>query len=117
MAGNVQEWVFDWYLSEYYESSPKADPTGPATGEYKVVRGGSYGASSPQVEVTDRKFALPLTYGAALGFRCVKPDDPSFVPEAPASMPGDVPPTAPLEPAPRRGGRGGASPADPPADP
>jgi len=42
MAGNVWEWCWDWYGSSYYGSSPGSDPRGPATGSYRVLRGGSW---------------------------------------------------------------------------
>lgn len=42
MAGNVLDWVNDWYLSNYYSSSPYSNPPGPATGNYKVLRGGGW---------------------------------------------------------------------------
>lgn len=42
MSGNVWEWVEDWYGKNYYQRSPKLNPKGPATGFFKVSRGGSW---------------------------------------------------------------------------
>jgi formylglycine-generating enzyme required for sulfatase activity len=42
MAGNALEWVNDWYQSDYYSTSPDNNPQGPASGTYKILRGGGW---------------------------------------------------------------------------
>jgi len=71
MAGNVSEWVFDWYAPNYYLTSPEQDPLGPETGEDRVIRGGAWGVSNPELFLsTARTHFDPTTSGAGTGFRC-----------------------------------------------
>jgi formylglycine-generating enzyme required for sulfatase activity len=72
MAGNVTELVADWYGAVYYSTSPSSNPTGPATGTDKVVRGGSSIIHSSGVRVAIRYFSVAAGYVSyAIGFRCV----------------------------------------------
>jgi len=48
MHGNVFEWCHDWWASDYYRTSPMDDPSGPAGGSYRVVRGGGLNYSTEQ---------------------------------------------------------------------
>lgn len=73
MAGNVEEWVADWYAADYYSQSPYDNPTGPTDGRFRVVRGGSYNSSRGDVRTTKRGRALPDPAFPGVGFRVVVP--------------------------------------------
>lgn len=70
MAGNVAEWVQDWYLESYYSDSPYINPLGPETGIYKVLRGGCWGGFWSGVRTTKRTFYYPTYKLYKFGLRC-----------------------------------------------
>jgi formylglycine-generating enzyme required for sulfatase activity len=70
MSGNVWEWVNDWYDSTYYQNSPSSNPLGPSTGEYKVLRGGSWYDSDNSVRSANRDGSNPTYTNSNIGFRC-----------------------------------------------
>ena len=71
MAGNVREWVTDRYRADYFATAPARDPTGPATGEQRVGKGGSWGNGVARfLRVSTREGLLPDTRAIHLGFRC-----------------------------------------------
>ncbi len=76
MAGNVEEWVADWYGKEYYAESPAANPQGPesSTPELKVLRGGSFQQGNYDVRSSVRGRANPGTKYDNVGFRVVVTD-------------------------------------------
>ncbi|MGD0362096.1 MAG: formylglycine-generating enzyme family protein [Bryobacteraceae bacterium] len=70
--GNVAEWVQDWYSRDYYAESPDADPPGPATGSYRVFRGGSWLDPAKYCRATARNFEFPVSRLYNVGFRVVR---------------------------------------------
>ena len=72
LAGNVAEWVGDWWDPLYYVSSPSDNPRGPDVGDYKVVRGGSWSQPATEIRGAARSFHSPDRGAAYIGFRCAR---------------------------------------------
>jgi formylglycine-generating enzyme required for sulfatase activity len=70
MAGNIWEWVNDWYQANYYSISPYSNPPGPEFAIYKVLRGGNF-ANGDNIGAFDRWYDHPGDRYYNFGFRCV----------------------------------------------
>jgi formylglycine-generating enzyme required for sulfatase activity len=73
MAGNVRQWVADWYQSDYYTVAPDKNPPGPAMGTKKVLKGGGFNDPANYVRISSRLAHPPSSPGSNRGFRCVHP--------------------------------------------
>ena len=72
MIGNVWEWVEDWYDADYYSRSPSDNPEGPARGERRVMRGGSWGDPVGWARASLRGEEDPMNPNNNMGFRCIR---------------------------------------------
>jgi serine/threonine-protein kinase len=72
MAGNVAEWVADWYDADYYPIAPDSNPTGPDSGEFRVLRGGSWFNLARAMRAAFRLANYPELQSDTVGFRCAR---------------------------------------------
>jgi len=72
LAGNVSEWVNDWYDETYYSTAPTDNPQGPVGGDFRVLRGGSYYSTASGIRTTDRSWYIAEGSTEYIGFRCAQ---------------------------------------------
>jgi formylglycine-generating enzyme required for sulfatase activity len=73
-AGNVMEWVADWYAESYFREAPEQNPPSPEHGTYRVLRGGGYATTGADIRITSRSKMVPDFRDETIGFRCAVSD-------------------------------------------
>jgi formylglycine-generating enzyme len=76
-AGNVMEWVADWYGERYYTEAPEQNPPSPDHGVYRVLRGGGYATTGADIRITSRSKMVADFRDETIGFRCAVSGDKS----------------------------------------
>ena len=75
--GNAGEWVNDWYDEKYYRRSPAVDPAGPASGRYRILRGGAWNTVPEMIRVSSRNWTPATLPGKVIevynSCRCLIP--------------------------------------------
>ncbi|MEN9637459.1 MAG: hypothetical protein RL077_5863 [Verrucomicrobiota bacterium] len=69
LHGNVEEWCHDWYAP--YAAGEQRDPSGPASGDFRVTRGGAVSQFARQLRSANRSSMIPTTGNETIGFRVV----------------------------------------------
>jgi len=69
-AGNVMEWVADWYAERYFEEAPERNPPSPDHGVFRVLRGGGYATTGADIRITSRSKMVQDFRDETIGFRC-----------------------------------------------
>jgi formylglycine-generating enzyme required for sulfatase activity len=69
-AGNVMEWVADWYGETYFKEAPERNPPSPDHGVFRVLRGGGYATTGADIRITSRSKMVQDFRDETIGFRC-----------------------------------------------